>query len=82
MLIEVWADTRRTGRCRSCGARIEWATAVSTGTAMPFDAPIVAESRRGLFVDERQVDAVDTLYSPSHFETCPQAPDWRRKGSR
>lgn len=43
------------GRCRSCGAAIEWRI-TAKGRRAPYD-----------------------LDGTSHFATCPEANDWRKK---
>jgi hypothetical protein len=67
------------GRCRSCGADIEWAE-LTSGKRMPFNPPIVATLTQGdLLRDDRVIEVIDTDITPVHFQTCPQADDWRRK---
>lgn len=34
--IEIYVDSRGTGRCRSCGAAIEWAEEVASSTTRPL----------------------------------------------
>ena len=65
------------GRCRSCGAAIEWATTPS-GAKMPLDPPVVTiPDLHGLdFVE------VDRAQTKSHFATCPEAQQWRTRKSR
>lgn len=72
-LIRVWADTVRTGTCRSetCGATLEFAETVKNGKAMPFDAPIVALATERDSASGRQIFLVDL--ATSHFATCPDA---------
>lgn len=76
--IEVWAAGRNTARCRSCNARVEWATTVKNGKKMPFDAPIVAVATKRHPETDEAIDVVDTTVTPSHFQTCPNAPEWRK----
>lgn len=79
VLIEIYADTRRRGVCRSCHAPIEWATVVNSGRSMPFNAPIVpVRTQPPLYGDEREVHVVDTTRSIAHFTTCPQSTEWRK----
>jgi len=80
MLIEIYADTRRPGVCRSCSAPIEWATVVKSGRAMPFNPPIdPVRIQPPLYGAEREVQVVDSTITSSHFATCPDAADWRRR---
>lgn len=62
-----------TGRCRSCGASVDW-YATPAGKAMPMAAEAVClRTRGGGPVDELgDFDAADT-----HWATCPQAGRWR-----
>jgi hypothetical protein len=76
--------------CRSCSAPIVW-VGTERGKAMPLDAqPYDGDDPSGLFVI-RVVDgkalaiavppeafAGEPLYR-SHFATCPQADQWRRR---
>lgn len=78
MLIEVYADTRRLGVCRSCHAPIEWATVVKSGKAMLFNAPLVPVRTQPALVGSA-IDVIDTTRTIVHFVTCPQAKDWRRR---
>lgn len=64
------------GTCRSCGARVEWATVAATGRRMPFDPPVTVLSRLDEYVE------VDMDRTRSHFATCPDAEAWRRKRAR
>lgn len=65
--------------CRSCHAEIIWAKTES-GKAMPLDAK--PEKRFILFPgpdgNEDEAVAVDTYVS--HFATCPNANQHRKKG--
>lgn len=77
MLLKLWQDTRAPGHCRSCGAAIVWAELV-TGKRMPFDriAPVRAQPS---LVGGRIIEEVETETSPSHFSSCPDAKEWRRR---
>ena len=80
MLIDIYADTRRSGTCRSCGAPIEWATVVKSGKALPFNAPIApVRMQPPLYGPEREVHVVDSTITTAHFATCPQAAQWRQR---
>lgn len=60
--------TRRIVRCRGCNARIIW-FATHNNRRMPVDADTV----------EPQDDTLDLNKHISHFSTCPNAGDFRRK---
>jgi hypothetical protein len=77
--IDIYQDSRGAGRCRSCGAAVEWAENVKTGKRIPFDAPIVPVRTQGDVLGGLVVETVDTTVTTSHFATCPQANDWRRR---
>lgn len=75
--------------CGTCRARMFFARSTSTGNVMPFDA---GASLLGTFrLDRDLLDDWTATYVPpaaheadtplyaSHFATCPDAPDWRRK---
>jgi len=78
-ILKIYQDTRNAGHCRSCGAPVEWAEIVS-GKRMPFDPPfIVVRTQGNLLAGERTVEEVDSTVTRSHFATCPDAQDWRRR---
>ena len=68
---------RKTSNCRSCGAEIVWAV-TATGKRMPLDAKpekrVVLEPR-DVFGEIAEVK--DTFVS--HFATCPDADQHRRR---
>jgi hypothetical protein len=68
--IEIFADTRQPGRCKSCKAPLVWAVAVESGVQLPFDAGIFAviSSRRD---DDsgRVIERADRR--TTHWATCP-----------
>lgn len=74
------ADQERTSRCRSCNAEIIWAV-TATGKRMPVDAApsangnIHLEGTTAIVLDE-PVDGART----SHFATCPNADQHRKRG--
>ncbi len=82
-ILQIYADSRGAGTCRSCGAAIEWAE-LTSGKRMPFNPPIVAVRTQGSILegDGRVVEHVDSKVSTSHFSTCPDAAEWRRRRSR
>jgi len=54
-ILLIYQDSRGLGRCRSCGAAIEWAELVS-GKRMPFNPPIVGVRTQGnLLAGERTI---------------------------
>jgi hypothetical protein len=67
----------RTRECRSCGATVVWMV-TGRGRNIPVDADSVDEA-------ELEFDEVTGLplfhygEHQSHFETCPDAKDWRRR---
>jgi hypothetical protein len=67
------------GTCKSCGAEVVWITMKGSGRPNPLNPVpqrrIVIESRG----DEDPVGVVVATYE-SHFATCPQAKQWRKKG--
>ena len=77
-LIHIYADTRGRSACKSCQAPIEWAENVATGKKIPFDGEIVPV-RSYNDDDHRLIEVVDTAVTTSHFATCPDAKDWRRR---
>ena len=82
--LAIYADSRGPGRCRSCGAAIEWAEVVASGRRMPFDGRLAPVESRQHPENGRVVEIVDLDATTSHFATCPDAARWRRRetGSR
>jgi hypothetical protein len=77
--LTIYQDSRGSGTCRSCGAPITWAE-LTSGKRMPFDGELVTVRTQGsLLTSDRIVEVVDTDITPSHFQTCPQAQQWRRR---
>ena len=74
--IAIFQDSKGKGRCRSCGAVIEWAETLR-GKRMPFDGEIIVARTEGNPIQGRVVEYVDTDVTSSHFATCPDAQDWR-----
>lgn len=76
-------------RCRSCDADILWVTMADSGKHAPLDAEPTEKGNIELSIEEgkpvgRVVDPnADRLFPVelhlSHFATCPQSSDWRRK---
>jgi hypothetical protein len=75
--IAIYADSRGPGHCRSCGAAIEWAETIA-GKRIPFDVLVVVRTQPAL-LSPRLIAFVNTVTSPTHFERCPQAKEWRRR---
>lgn len=70
------------GICRSCGAEIGWVVSVASGKRMPIDVVPVPNGNielvagDGIVVVEPEPDVRRFV---SHFVTCPQSADWRKK---
>ena len=72
-------------RCKSCGARITFAT-TATGKLGPFElhpeGQFVLENGKARFVGKGalQLDlgAAPVDHYTSHFSTCPQRDEWRK----
>lgn len=77
--IDIWADTKGSANCRSCGARISWAEVVKSGRKMPFDGDIVAVRTAHHPETWRAIETVDTSVTKSHFATCKDSDQWRKK---
>ena len=77
-------------RCKSCNAPIIWAQNESTGRAMPIDADpvdggnvlILDPEPDGIWFRVLNKEEVAKMQEPlhtSHFQTCPNAGEWRAK---
>lgn len=69
------------GRCKSCGAEIEWIRTTS-GKNMPLDILPIAGGNVEILLNGRgQVVEPDdnTIRSVSHFVTCPDRDEHRRR---
>ena len=77
-ILQIYQDSKGPSQCRSCGAPITWAE-LTSGKRHPFDGEIVAVRMQGSVLDGRVIEHVDTSVTTSHFATCPDAKDWRRK---
>jgi hypothetical protein len=76
--MKIFRDSRNHYACRSCGAPVEWAE-LTTGKLMPFDPPIVTVATlMPVIIGGRIVEEVAQA-TVSHFATCPDAKDWRRR---
>lgn len=70
--------------CRSCGAPIRWVK-TEAGKAMPLDAEpavdgnICLEDGVAHYVPRHDNDSKAGPYFKSHFATCPQRKQWRKK---
>lgn len=70
LTIEIYADTRRAGRCRSCRAALQWATVVESGKTLPFNADTFAVmSTRREDETHRLIERADRR--TTHWATCP-----------
>jgi hypothetical protein len=86
---------RADGTCRTCGAPIRWAVHVATGNRLPLDVEAREDGNLGVVEWQEPsgralaVPIVAVNPSPgsqatayrytSHFATCPQAAEHRRK---
>jgi len=77
-ILQIYQDSRGKGTCRSCGAPVEWAE-LTSGKRHPFDGAIMPVQTQGSIISGRVIEFVDTDITASHFQTCPQAKDWRRR---
>jgi hypothetical protein len=69
--------------CRSCGAPIRWAI-TDHGNRIPLD-PEPAEVGNLILVQrDGQLHAAHAVPGThvSHYATCPQAAEWRKRGRR
>jgi len=76
--------------CKSCGASIYWAKS-STGKSIPIDAEPVEGGNVWLSISTRTGELRAKIVSKStslesdrnayvsHFVTCPQSKDWRKR---
>lgn len=74
--------TNKTSNCSSCGAEVIWVE-LKSGKRHPLDAEIiVSDGTKLLYVDDlrgfKKLPAGRKGYV-SHFATCPDAKDWRKK---
>lgn len=70
-----------TDTCRSCGASIFWALTFK-GKRMPIDSEMVPDGNIVVEDGVAYVQTADTaqlLAYKSHYATCPQADEWRKK---
>jgi hypothetical protein len=77
-ILKIYADSKGPGQCRSCGAAITWAE-LTSGKRHPFDGEIVAVRSQGSILEGRVIEDIDTSITRSHFESCPDAKDWRKR---
>jgi hypothetical protein len=76
--MKIFHDSRNRSACRSCGAVVEWAE-TTTGARTPFNPPIVTVPVLvPVIIGGRVVEDVDPA-TVSHFATCPDAKEWRRR---
>lgn len=66
------------GKCRSCGAEVIWVK-TAKGKSMPLEA--CAPSEGNIRITDNVAVYGQKGSGPyiSHFSTCPQAGDWRKK---
>lgn len=78
--------------CRSCGAPVFWLRHSATGKLAPIDVePVeggnvlidtIAGAYQVLHGARADASSVQDRVHTNHFQTCPQAPAWRQRGSR
>lgn len=65
--------------CRSCGKPIEWAI-TTNGKTIPLEAGFATLERKTFKVESgAMVTIIKVSEKASHFVTCPQANQWRKK---
>jgi len=73
--------------CNSCGASVRWVLIKKTGKRMPLNTAPAPDARPGFVLrvggeaelatdDDRRL--LREVYT-SHFATCPQANQWRKR---
>lgn len=77
MEIEIYRDYQ-TALCRSCQAPIVWIERVDSGKRHPYNPPLEARPI-DRHVGTRRLAAIDSTTAVSHFATCPQAHEWRKR---
>ena len=70
-------DAPNEAACRSCRAPVTWVRNVGTGKRMPIDGGL--DCVKVVAGGEGEVDLKAT---PSHFATCPEKKEWRKKKRR
>jgi hypothetical protein len=78
-LLRAYDDSKGSGTCRTCGASIWW-MALTSGKRHPFNAAAAGAPPPHAFEEMqvgRRVLAIDASYS--HFATCKDAKDWKKK---
>lgn len=76
--------SKEQGHCRTCGAPVRWVKTAS-GRAMPLDAEpvergnVVLRDGRAVYVSKGNPAEQNEPRYVSHFATCPQSRDWRRR---
>lgn len=76
-ILQIYADSKGQGRCRSCGAAVTWAE-LTSGRRHPFNGEIVAVRTQGSILEGRVIEHVDTDITSSHFATCNDPKRWRK----
>jgi len=73
-----------TAACKSCGARIIWVVSAASGKRMPvnekpdLDGNLMIDAEgKAHVIDPKK--PVATLTYTSHFATCPEAAQWKKK---
>lgn len=82
MIFQVYEDSIQGAECRSCHASIVW-TEQTTGKRHPFDGRardlVFVQIQADVLGGSRTVVGLDSTINTSHFATCPQAKQWRRR---
>jgi hypothetical protein len=81
MNIRVWGKSRGVGRCKGCGAGLQWFRTIATDRALPFESravPIGLER-----VDPHGEPYADVVFvmaaADNHWAHCPAADRFRRR---
>ena len=76
-ILKVFDDTKGRGECRSCHAPVTWFQ-LTSGKRHPFDGdPVYVRTEHDQ--DRRLIGHIDASIHTSHFATCPDAKEWRRR---
>lgn len=72
-------EIEREAKCKSCGATIIWAV-TTNGAKAPMNADFVPLDLKTIkAAGGAEVEIVSVAGKASHFATCPQAQQFRRK---
>ena len=87
MWVYTTGDNPNNAQCSSCGADITWVQNVATGKKQPIDGHDIGflrvdevSDRNGTIVPAGEVELRgDDPMHQSHFSTCPQRDEWRKR---